>query len=184
MAVRNTLLNHEVSRLREALVNEKKKRKRGKALLLEAPSQYDGGAVFWSPQKVQEARDQQAQKDANEKALQHQKEEDQLRREAQKAEKARMLEERKRTKAVAKELRFEAQAQKELRKLANKPSRSQQIVSKSKGKSKAITPQISEDEEEPQEELSEEDSVLEIAAPTPARSRRNRNINLPERYRD
>ena len=76
MAVRNTLLTHENNRLREALVNEKKKRKRGKALLLEAPAQYDGGAVFWSPQKVQEARDRQAQKDANEKALRHQKEED------------------------------------------------------------------------------------------------------------
>ena len=60
MAVRNTLLTHENNRLREALVNEKKKRKRGKALLLEAPPQYDGGAIFWSPQKVQEARDRQA----------------------------------------------------------------------------------------------------------------------------
>ena len=183
MAVRNTLLTHENNRLREALVNEKKKRKRGKALLLEAPAQYDGGAVFWSPQKVQEARDRQAQKDANEKALRHQKEEDQLLREAQKAEKARMLEERKRTKAVAKELRLEAQAKKELRKLANKPSQPSRAASKSKGKSKAITPQASEDEDEPQEELSEEDSLLEMVAPTPARSRRNRNINLPERYR-
>ena len=46
MAVRNTLLTHENDRLREALINEKKKRKRGKALLLEAPSQYDRGAIF------------------------------------------------------------------------------------------------------------------------------------------
>jgi hypothetical protein len=95
-----------------------------------------------------------------------------------------MLEERKRTKAVAKELRLEAQAQKQLRKLASKPSQLYKKVSKFNGKSKAITPQISEDEEEPQEELSDEGSVLEVAAPTPARSRRNRNINLPKRYRD
>jgi hypothetical protein len=184
MAVRNTLLTQENDRLREALINEKKKRKRGKALLLEDPSQYDGGAIFWSPQKVQEARDRQEQKDAEEKALQHQKEENQLGREAQKAEKARMLEERKRTRAVAKELRLEAQTQKELRKLANKPSQSHKAGSKAKGKSKAITPQISEDEEELQEELSDGDLVLEMAAPTSARSRRNRNINLPKRYRN
>jgi hypothetical protein len=59
MAVRNILLTHENDRLREALINEKKKSKRGKALLLEAPLQYDGGAILWSLQKVQEARDRQ-----------------------------------------------------------------------------------------------------------------------------
>ena len=49
ISVRNVLLENENNRLREALVNEKKKRQRGKPLLLEAPSQYDGGAIFWSP---------------------------------------------------------------------------------------------------------------------------------------
>jgi hypothetical protein len=56
------------------------------------------------------------------------------------------------------------------------------MVSKLDGKSKAITPQISKDEEEPQEDCSKEDSVLAMVAPTPARSRRSRNINLPKRY--
>ena len=51
-----------------------------------------------------------------------------------------MLEERKRTKAVARELRLKAQAQKELRKLANKPPQPHRAGSTFKGKSKAITP--------------------------------------------
>jgi hypothetical protein len=46
ISVRNVLLENENNRLREALVNEKKKRQRGKALLLKAPAQYDGGAIF------------------------------------------------------------------------------------------------------------------------------------------
>jgi hypothetical protein len=44
-------------RLKEALINERQRRKRGKALPLEAGEDYYGGAVFWSLRKVNEARD-------------------------------------------------------------------------------------------------------------------------------
>jgi hypothetical protein len=71
--------------------------------------QYDGGAIFWSPSKVQDARDRQVQKEEAEKALQLQKDEEIKRKEEQKAEKARMLGERKRMKAVAKEIRLQEQ---------------------------------------------------------------------------
>ena len=57
ISVRNVLLEDENNRLKEALINEKKKRQRGKALLLEPTPEYNGGAQFWSPQKVQEARE-------------------------------------------------------------------------------------------------------------------------------
>jgi len=182
--VRNTLLKHENNRLRGALINEKRKRKRGKALLLEAPADYVGGAQFWSPQKVQEARDRQEQKDAEEKALQDQKEAEQVRKEQQKAEKARMLEERKRTRAIAKEIKLQTEAEKQLRKVANKPKNLHKNNSNYKGKLKAIIPKTSTEEEALNEELDEEISLMEMAAPTPARSRRKRNINLPKRYRN
>ncbi|KAF2000112.1 hypothetical protein P154DRAFT_576442 [Amniculicola lignicola CBS 123094] len=97
ISVRNVLLVNEVEQLKEALVNEKKKRQRGKPLLLEAPPQYDSGAIFWSPQKVQEARARQVKKDAEEEALQHQKDFKKVQRAEKKAEKACMLEERKRS---------------------------------------------------------------------------------------
>ena len=76
---------------------------------LEAPPQYDGGAIFWSPKKIQDARDRQAQKEAEEKAIELQKAEETKRKEQQKAEKARVLEERKRMRAVAKEIRLQEQ---------------------------------------------------------------------------
>ena len=52
VSVRNTLLERENERLKEALINEKKRRQHSKPLLLEAPSEYHGGVVFWSPKKV------------------------------------------------------------------------------------------------------------------------------------
>jgi hypothetical protein len=63
LSVQNNLLVHENKALKEALVNKKKRRKRGKALLLEPPKDYYGGAVFWLPSKVQAARDKQEEKD-------------------------------------------------------------------------------------------------------------------------
>jgi len=45
-------------------------------------------------------------------------------------------------------------------------------------------PETSTDEQEEDEEDSDEESVVEMAAPTPARLRRTRRINLPKRYRN
>jgi hypothetical protein len=71
-SVQNTL-KHEVTRLKEALINERTRRKRGKALPLIEPKEYHGGAVSWSPRKVMEARDRQQLKEFEEEQLQHQK---------------------------------------------------------------------------------------------------------------
>ena len=109
MAVQKTLLQHENKQLKEALINEKKRRQRGKPLLLEAPQEYNGGAVFWSPSKVKDARAWQAQKDADEQLLQHQKDEEIQRKKAAKQVKADMLKERRRTRLAAKELRIQQQ---------------------------------------------------------------------------
>ncbi|KAF1358312.1 hypothetical protein EJ07DRAFT_74137, partial [Lizonia empirigonia] len=59
LSIRSVLAEHENVRLKEALINERQRRKRGKALPLEAEEEYHGGAVFWSPRKVKEARDRQ-----------------------------------------------------------------------------------------------------------------------------
>ncbi|KAF1998854.1 hypothetical protein P154DRAFT_438325, partial [Amniculicola lignicola CBS 123094] len=184
ISVRNILLENENNRLKEALVNEKKKRQRGKPLLLEAPSQYDGGAIFWSPQKVQEARDRQCKKDAEEEALQHQKDLDKIERAHKKAEKARMLEERKRTQAMAKEIKLQKQAEKQLQKLAKKTPKARSKSSKNVVKSKAITIESSTDDEQVDEVSDDEVSLIEMGAATPARSRRDRIIKLPSKFRE
>ncbi|KAF2792069.1 hypothetical protein K505DRAFT_199252, partial [Melanomma pulvis-pyrius CBS 109.77] len=67
MAVKSQLLQHENEQLQEALINKRKRRQRGKFLLLQATEEYHGGAVFWSPTKVQDARDRQAQKKDDER---------------------------------------------------------------------------------------------------------------------
>jgi hypothetical protein len=75
LVAENALLHQENSGLKETIANEKKRRQRGKPLLLQPPENYDGGAIFWSPQKVKEARIQQEQKELMEEEAQHQKDE-------------------------------------------------------------------------------------------------------------
>jgi hypothetical protein len=88
ISTQKTLLEHEVKPLRKALINEKMRRKRGKPLLLEEPEEYHGGAVFWSPRKVKEARDRRQLKEREEEQLQHQKAEANRHREEARQSKA------------------------------------------------------------------------------------------------
>jgi len=85
--------------------------------------------------------------------------------------------------ATAKETRLRIQAQKaakrEAAKLRRQSTQHQKKAYKDKGKQKVVTPEISSDKvDEVDEELS-----VELVAPTPAQSRRNRQINLPKRFR-
>ena len=101
LSTQKTLLEHEVKGLREALVNERKRRKRGKALLLEEPEEYHGGAVFWSPRKVKEARDRQQLKEREEEQLQQQKAEANRQREEARQAKAEAVQARRQAKVEA-----------------------------------------------------------------------------------
>jgi hypothetical protein len=55
LQVQNQLLSVENEGLRDALTT-KRKRKKGKVLDLQQREEYHGGAVFWSPRKIREAR--------------------------------------------------------------------------------------------------------------------------------
>lgn len=59
----NTLLKAENEGMKQALYQEKKKRKRGKHLFEELRSQDNQGATFFSPTKIQAAKDLQVQKE-------------------------------------------------------------------------------------------------------------------------
>jgi hypothetical protein len=65
-------LKHENEGLREALHHKQKHKKKSKALDLQQRQEYHGGAVFWSPRKVREARARESiqQRDEIEKKLQ------------------------------------------------------------------------------------------------------------------
>ena len=79
-----------------------------------------------------------------------------------------MLEERKRTRAIAKEIKLQTAAEKQVRKLANKPSVLHKKDSKYRDKLKAIILETSTNEQEEDKEDSNKELVVEIAAPTPA----------------
>jgi hypothetical protein len=57
LSIKNILLKLHCQGLKSALLNEKKKRYRGKALTFELQAPEDGYAVFYSPKKIQQAQD-------------------------------------------------------------------------------------------------------------------------------
>jgi hypothetical protein len=61
LATTNILLQYKIKGYQRALCNEKKKRQRAKPLFHQLAAQQDGYATFFSPKKVQEARDLQKQ---------------------------------------------------------------------------------------------------------------------------
>ncbi|KAF2003704.1 hypothetical protein P154DRAFT_428421, partial [Amniculicola lignicola CBS 123094] len=86
ISTQKTLLEYKVKGLREALINERTRRKQGKPLLLKEAKEYQGRAVFWSPRKVKEAHNHQQLQEHQEEQVQHQKAEiNRLRKEARQA---------------------------------------------------------------------------------------------------
>ncbi|CAE7016160.1 Pogo transposable element [Pyrenophora teres f. teres] len=116
ISTRKSLLEDEVKGLREALINERTRRKRGKPLLLQGPEEYQGGAVFWSPRKVKEARDRQQLQDHEAEQLQYQKAETNRLREEAKQTKAREVELRRQARAAARLVREKEKAEKAVKK--------------------------------------------------------------------
>ena len=88
ISVQKTLLEQEARGLTEALINERLKRKRGKALPLQEPKEYHGSAVFWLLRKVREARDCLQQQELKEEQQRLQKVEATRLREEQRQSKA------------------------------------------------------------------------------------------------
>jgi hypothetical protein len=100
--VQKSLLEHKAQGLRQVLTNERMRRKQGKALPLKQPEEYHhGGAVFWSPREVKEARDQQQFKEHEEQQLEHQKAEADRHREEVRQAKAEAVQARRQAKAEA-----------------------------------------------------------------------------------
>jgi hypothetical protein len=62
ISIQNSLLHHEVAGLKEVLKTQKKHKKKSKTLDLQQKKWAQGGAVFWSPRKVEEARQREKNK--------------------------------------------------------------------------------------------------------------------------
>lgn len=184
LSTENMLLKMQNDGLKKRLINEKKRRKRGKPLMLDFPTQNEGGAIFYSPNKVQQARDRQDQKAANAEAERRQKEVDKACKEAEKAEKARLVEERKAARAYTKELKLHKQEEKRRQKdeeIQVKQANQQlqkKLVMKSRKVQKPAEPQKKCDNRGNKDVV-----VVEDEEPPPSLNARGRQIRLPERFR-
>ncbi|KAH5177126.1 hypothetical protein HBI67_211460 [Parastagonospora nodorum] len=191
LSIRSVLAEQENIRLKEALINEKKRRKRGKALPLEAEEEYHGGAVFWSPSKVKEAHDRRLQQRLEEEQQQLQKAEIARDRERQRQAKAQAIELRRKARAEARIVR---QAEK-AREAADRASRAaarraqqrlqqaEKIARKGKRHSlKASIKAASKKRVSAQAQGGGEASGA-AAGPPPSQSRHGRAIKLPAKYR-
>jgi hypothetical protein len=112
ISVQKSLLEHKAQGLRQALTNERLRRKRGKALPLEQPEEDHGGAVFWSPRKVKEARDRQQQQELEEEQQRLQKAERGHVQEDQKQAKLQAVQQRRTARAAARVVREKEKARK------------------------------------------------------------------------
>ncbi|KAF1945225.1 hypothetical protein EJ02DRAFT_477374, partial [Clathrospora elynae] len=190
LSIRLTLAEHENTRLKEALINKRLRRKQGKALPLEQGKDYQGGAVFWSPRKVKEARDCQQQQELEEKQQQLQKadracvQEDQKQAKLQEVQRrraaraaARVVHKKEKARKAAKQASRAAacrtqQLQQALKTAQRGKRRSLKTVAKAGSKKRAVA--------QPQDGG---DALGAAAALPPSQSRHGQAIKLPAKYR-
>jgi hypothetical protein len=185
LSTENVLLKLQVQGLENALKIEQKRRQRAKPLQFELRAPEDGMAIFYSPNKVQQARDLQKAKEEAARVAREQKEEDKLRKKQEKAEKRRLIEERKRMRATGREMRLAEQEQKKrqleenrLAKQANAQLQSD-INTAKKGKKKDPTPIAVQEKDE----IDDASTVEAIEAPSIV-TRLGRAVRLPKHYGD
>jgi hypothetical protein len=189
LSTENIILKLRCQGLEEALVNEKKRHQRGKPLLLQLQDAESGNAVFYSPRKIQQARDLQREKEEAIQAAKTSKEEAKLRRQQEKEEKKRIIEEKRQIQASNKQLRLQQAEEKERQKEAVKEearivkeaeSQLQNDIRTTKnGKKKQSIPSTPQNKPDIIAQTAE---VVEEASTTI--NHRGRQIRLPHRFRD
>ena len=179
---------------REAITTKKKHKKKGKALDLQQRQEYHGGAVFWSPRNMREARAREVirVRDEAEEKLQKAKTKELMK--AARILKKREVEERrvereraKKDKEKEKEKKAKERAQKkqlkEQEKQAATSSKSAQVSQKGKRPaSKQLVPK-NKRQKRVGGGASGEKAVDLPSAPSPKTTNRGRNVNLPSKFR-
>jgi hypothetical protein len=112
ISIQNQLLHYEISGLKEVLKTQKKHKKKSKPLDLQKNHEYHGGAVFWSPRKVQEARSREQVRQEQQEAEELQKAEMVKLRHANKLYNKKIAQEKREQRAREKEERDQVKAKK------------------------------------------------------------------------
>ena len=110
ISIQNSLLHHEIAGLKEALKTQTKHKKKSKTLDLQQKKWAQGGAVFWSPRKVEEAREREKTKQQEQRAEELRKAEMAELRKANKLYNEKIAEERRVQQAREKEERKQLRA--------------------------------------------------------------------------
>ncbi|EED13953.1 conserved hypothetical protein [Talaromyces stipitatus ATCC 10500] len=180
----NALLKAQVEGLQRTVVNLKKRQNKKKPLLLDLHSEKEGGAIFFSPSKVQQARDLQLQKDKNTAQEQARKDDKKLQqklaREAQKLERIEKAQIRQTKREQRQQEAAEKERQKEEQKLAK-------LADLQLQKDVLTTPKPCTNQRNPNSKQSKpkisNEAKEEVIEEVIATNRRGRQIRLPVRYR-
>jgi len=190
ISTQNQLLKHENEGLRIALSTKKKRQKRSKPLVDDQSTIQSGGAVFWSPSKVQAARDRIQQQKAEAEQLRLQKAERAEAQRASKQLKARLLEERRVARAEAREARAKEKAdqaseraQKQQARRAQQRLQNHTKLAKKRSKKPSKLPRkATQKERHGAEAIDAAHAVGAVSQPLQVQSRRGRNIRTPSRF--
>ena len=187
ISIQHELLRHEITGLREALLVKKRHKKHSKPLDLQQRTEYHGGAVFWSPRKLREARARQVIKDRTKDELRLQKAETAKLREASKLYKDKMAQEKRVAREAAKEAREKEKAQKVAERARQREAQNAEraIQLSQKGKRKASKPTIQSNKRQKSvvEVVGGGESSKATSATPPITTRYGRNTKLPSKYR-
>jgi len=150
LATKVDILQHEVQGLKKAVVQEKKKRKRGRKLDLREEGENPGQARFFSPSRVERARRQAADEAEAERQRKQAIRDRKLEVARARVEKARKKEERKVTRVAAREI---AKAEQERKKAERAAKKAAQQASK-----------LAQTTKQPQTTTIEEEEVIVVRA--------------------
>jgi hypothetical protein len=181
------LLRHENEGLRASLATKNKRRHHGKRLPLQKPERPSGGATFWSPRKVSEARARRAEMEATKQAEELKKVEMKELRAASKLYNKKIAEERRVERERVKVVKEKERAEKEAEKQRQKQERDYQkaIQTSQKGKRKALRVPVSKNKRQKRSGGGAAAAALVEApsAPSPPKTLSGRSVRLPSKFR-
>ena len=187
LSVQNELLKHEIEGIKQVLSTKQKRRKKGKNLDLQQREEYHGGAVFWSPRKVREARTRQSIREREEKDQQLQKADRAELKKAAKLYKEKIQQEKRVTREVARKEKEKEKAEKAAQRAAQKSARNAEKALQLSQKGKRKASQAPLQRRKRQKRVVDTVDTREAskgASATPAIStRRGRSVKLPDRYK-
>jgi hypothetical protein len=186
-STKTKLLRYENEGLRASLATKNKRKKHGKRLPLASPERSGGGATFWSPRKVDEARAKRAEMEATQEAEQLKKVEMRELRASNKLYYQRLAEEKRLERERAKVVREKERAKKAAEKQRQKEERDCQkaIQTSQTGKRKASRVPAPENKRQKRSSGGVAARVAHTRSPSPPPriTSRGRSIKIPSKFR-